>query len=110
MYLSVVIFTQLSYIYLYNKHRINYCYSFLSIFALSRGTHEYYLLVVILSLKNDVDDLKARDDGRTYPQKRWRDGDNGEEGSESHDGDEFENHNGDISDTGEVENDGSHDS
>ena len=66
------------------------------------------LLATVNSLKKDVDDLKARDDGRIYPQKRRRDGDDGEEGNESHDGDEFENRDGDISDTGEVENNGSH--
>ena len=64
------------------------------------------LLATVNSLKKDVNDLKARDDGRTYPQKRQRDGDDGEEGNKSHDGDEFENCDGDISDTGEVENDG----
>ena len=66
------------------------------------------LLAKVNSLKKDVDDLKARDDGRNYPQKCRRDGDVGEEGNKSHDGDEFENRDGDISDTGEVENNGSH--
>ena len=66
------------------------------------------LLATVNSLKKDVDDLKAKDDGRTYPQKRRRDGDDGEEGIESHDGDEFENRDGDFSDAGEGESDGSH--
>ena len=42
------------------------------------------------------------------PQKRRHDGDDGEEGNESHNGDEYENRDGNILDTGEVENDGSH--
>ena len=66
------------------------------------------LLATVNSLKKDVDDLKAKDDGRTYPQKRRRDGDDGEEGIESHDGDEFENCDGDSLDAGEGESDGSH--
>jgi len=66
------------------------------------------LLATVNSLKKDVDNLKARDDGRTYPQKRLHDSDDGEEGNGSHNGDEYENRDGDISDTGEVENDGSY--
>jgi len=66
------------------------------------------LLATVNSLKKEVDELKAKDDGRTYPQKCQCDGDDGEEGNESHDGDKFENHNGDFSDAGEEESDGSH--
>jgi len=54
------------------------------------------LLATVNSLKKDVDELKAKDNGRTYPQKCRCDGDDGEEGNESHDGDKFENPNGDF--------------
>ena len=60
------------------------------------------------TLKKDASDLKAKDDGRSYPQKRRRDGDSEGDGKESHYGDNGEDRDGDFSDTGEVESDGSH--
>ena len=66
------------------------------------------LLATVNTLKKDVSDLKAKDDGRSYPQKRLHDGESEGDGNESHDGDNGEDRDGDLSDTGEVESDGSH--
>ena len=46
------------------------------------------LLATVNTLQKDVNNLKAKDDGRTYPQKRRRNDDS--EGDESHDGDSVE--------------------
>jgi len=65
------------------------------------------LLAKVDSLTKEVDDLKAKGDGRVYPQKRQRDGEDDGDGNESHDGDNVDDRDGDLSDTGEVEGDGS---
>ena len=64
------------------------------------------LLATVNTLQKDVNNLKAKDDGRIYPQKRRRNDDS--EGDESHDSDSVEDHDGDLPGTGEVESDGSH--
>jgi len=63
------------------------------------------LLTKVDSLTNDVNALKAKDSGRTYPQKRRRDG--GGEGTSGHDGDNIVDRNGDLSDVDDIEVDGS---
>ena len=65
------------------------------------------LLAKVSSLTKDVDESKAKDDGRTYPQKRRRNGDDEGDEDESHDGDDILDRDGDLLDTDEVENDGS---
>ena len=65
------------------------------------------LVATVNTLKKDIDELKAKDAGRTYPQKRQRDGDDEGNDDESHDGDSDDSRDGDHSDSGEMENDGS---
>ena len=45
------------------------------------------MIASVNTLKNDVNDLKAKDGGRTYPQKLFRDGGGEVDGDASHDGD-----------------------
>ena len=51
--------------------------------------------------------MKAKDAGRTYPQKHQRDGDDHGDDHESHDGDSDDSCDGDLSDSSEMGNDGS---
>ena len=64
------------------------------------------LLATLNTLQKDVNNLKAKDDGRTYPQKRRRNDDS--EGDENHDGDSVEDRDDDLPGRGKVESDGSH--
>jgi len=65
------------------------------------------LVATVSALKKD---LKAKDAGRTYPQKCQHDGNNKWDDNESHDGDSDDSCDGDHSDSGEMENDESHSS
>jgi len=66
------------------------------------------LLATVNTLKKDVDELKAKDGERTYPQKLQHNGHDKVDDNKSHDGDNVvEDHDGDLSDTGMIENNGS---